>query len=517
MVIAYSRERQYKEIGHAQQLFLDDDLVARVRNVKRTLHSPRKHPANPLIQRDQPWEVIPYFRLNTFNVVRDPADGHFKCWYEDYYDYFGIKKENVLQGNRLYYAQSTDGLRWEKPGLGKLRIDGHDTNTVFSYPPYEMASCNSVLLDLAETDPSRRFKTVYYQRYRNANVPKRTPRGPHAAGLGIAFSPDGIDWTPYAGNPILPNWGSDVEILTYDPIARTYVLYGRAEWPWNSPHPKFDGWFAPIWPDQPPGIWGTRRCIYRLTSPDCLEWSEPELVFAPDQNDNLQDGHYGFVSWRVGDLHLGILNILHQVDNTLDGELLYSRDGHDWKRFPNRQPLIPRGPAGSYDHLLVECPTSPIVVGDEIWLYYGGNNVHHDWWIFGGPEGLDVPEARDPSYAQNGHHLCLATLRLDGWVSLDATVREGCVETKPIFSDGSTLFVNARCDDGGYVAVEVMDNWGNIWEGFGREQCDVFRGNAVAHAVSWQGQTAINTITGMVTLRFHLKRAELYGFRIANV
>ena len=127
MVIAYSRERQYKDIGHARQLFVDDDLVARVRNVKRTQHIPRKHPANPLIQRDRPWEVVPYFRINTFNVVRDPDDGWFKCWYEDYYDYFGINKANVLQGNRLYFARSRDGISWEKPALGKYATNGTAT------------------------------------------------------------------------------------------------------------------------------------------------------------------------------------------------------------------------------------------------------------------------------------------------------------------------------------------------------------------------------------------------------
>jgi hypothetical protein len=200
----------------------------------------------------------------------------------------------------------------------------------------------------------------------------------------------------------------------------------------------------------------------------------------------------------------------------MDVELLHCRDGRHWNRFAQHHRLIPRGAEESYDHLMVEFSTVPLTVGDETWIYYGGNKVHHDWWIFGGPEGLDVPEAHDPSFAQNGHHLCLATLRLNGWVSLDATVREGYVETKPVFSSGSTLFVNARCEPNGYLAVEVMDNWNNVWEGFRREQCDVFRGDAVAHPVSWQGKTAINTIPGIVKLRFHLRYSELYGFRIAD-
>ncbi len=41
-------------------------------------------------------------------------------------------------------------------------------------------------------------------------------------------------WQPHPANPIIPYWAGDVEILTYDPIDRRYVLYGRAR-KWTSP------------------------------------------------------------------------------------------------------------------------------------------------------------------------------------------------------------------------------------------------------------------------------------------
>ena len=120
---------------------------------------------------------------------------------------------------------------------------------------------------------------------------------------------------------------------------------------------------------------------------------------------------------------------------------------------------------------------------DELWLYYGGARVHHDWWIFGQNEGLDVPEAQDPSLASNGHCLCLATLRLDGCVSLDATIREGYVETNPVFSTGTRLFINGRGATGGYVDVEVMDAWNNVWDGYSRKECETFAGDSVRRQV----------------------------------
>ena len=181
-----------------------------------------------------------------------------------------------------------------------------------------------------------------------------------------------------------------------------------------------------------------------MESQDLYDWTKPELIFDPGDEDNLDDGFYGFVPWRAGEMHLGILNVLHQVDNTLDMYLLYGRDGRNWTRLLDHRPFIPRGGEGSYDQFDAETPTQPLVVGNELWFYYGGMNVHHDWWIMPHDKRPDVPEAHDPRFSENGHHLCLATMRLDGYVSLDATVREGWVETKPIHSTGSHLFINGR-------------------------------------------------------------------------
>ncbi len=516
-MISYSRERQYKRIEDRKQFFFDDDVIACVRNITRTQHEPVKHPANPLIERDRPWEVVPYFRTPTFNVHYDPQDERFKCWYEDYYDYYGISKVNMQINNRMLYAESADGIHWEKPPLGRYRMDGRDTNVVFSYPPYQSASCNSVLLDHVDPDPSRRFKTVYIHRSPGANLPKTSPcAAPVARACRSRSRPTASPGRRTKATPIVSDWGSDVEILTYDAIERKYVLYGRADHPWNSTHPDFQAWFATVWPDQPAGIWNTRRCVYRLESDDCLNWSPAELVFVPGKDDNLDDGHYAFTPWRVGEQHLGILGILHQVDNVFDVELLHSRDGHGWQRFPGHRPLLSRGPDGSYDQLMIECPTVPLVRGDEIWMYYGGSSVHHDWWIFGQEDGLPVPEAHNLEIPAHGHHLCLATLRLDGWVSLRASLREGFVETKPVFSAGERLHLNGSCGPDGSIAVEVMDNWNNVWPGFARADCDTFTGNGVDHVVSWGGRTDINSVPGIVKLRFYLRNADLYSFQIAD-
>jgi hypothetical protein len=502
MFAAYSPDKSAKQIGSRKQLFIDDDIIACVKNVTRRQHTPKKHPMNPLIKNDQPWESHPYFRHSTFNVIRDAQDGLYKCWYEDFHNYFGLKKGEFIR-ERLCYAQSVDGLNWEKPALGKHIIDGHSTNIVIDRGPNETYRGPSVILDSLEPDPSRRYKMVYLL------IHKDQGRG----GLCMSHSPDGVDWTVHDGNPVLPEWQSDVEILTYDPIDRKYVLWGRYSAPPLSSHPDSDGYYAPIWPSKPEGIWGTRRRIYRLESPDLVEWSDAELIFDPGEDDNLDDSHYGFVPWRSDEMHLGLLTVFHQVDNTLDMYLLHGRDGRNWKRFLDHRPFIPRGGEGSYDQWDIETATQPFVVGDELWIYYGGMNVHHDWWIVGKSQGLDVPEAHDPEMAKNGHHLCLATLRLDGYVSLDATIREGYVETKPLSTKFKRLHINGRCRSDGYIQVEVMDTWGNIWPGFSRTDCETFTGDSVRHNFKWSGGDNISEIPGNVKLRIHVRNAEVFGFQ----
>ena len=144
MYIAYSEDKLFKDIGTTKQLFFDNDVIASVKNVTCRQHSPRKHPDNPLIGHDKPWEVIPYIRNGDFDVCMDPADGLFKCWYTDFYGFFASdKRKHRLDKlvSRYCYAQSEDGLRWEKPLLGKHFVDGHDTNTVFFHPPYQLVIC----------------------------------------------------------------------------------------------------------------------------------------------------------------------------------------------------------------------------------------------------------------------------------------------------------------------------------------------------------------------------------------
>ena len=135
-------------IGRTPQLLVDNHVIEYVNFVTRVTHTPIKHPDNPIVKTDKPWEVTSYFRTNTWNVHWDERESIYKLWYEDMgwdYDEFmrlersgeGRKDEEVAAiasydatiDNRLLYAESEDGIHWTKPELdyryGRRKEDEH--------------------------------------------------------------------------------------------------------------------------------------------------------------------------------------------------------------------------------------------------------------------------------------------------------------------------------------------------------------------------------------------------------
>ena len=62
-------------LSHHPQLFLDDYLIQRVQGAERRLQRPVKHPANPVLAGEQPWET----RMLQYPVVlRDMESDRFR-------------------------------------------------------------------------------------------------------------------------------------------------------------------------------------------------------------------------------------------------------------------------------------------------------------------------------------------------------------------------------------------------------------------------------------------------------
>jgi hypothetical protein len=170
---------------------------------------------------------------------------------------------------------------------------------------------------------------------------------------------------------------------------------------------------------------------------------------------------------------------------------------------PNRQPFIPGGPAGAWDYgNLDTVSTGPIRSGDRLLFYYGGRRFDHSG---------RTPDGRAGKGKDGG--VGLATLRLDGFVSVDGDAGGGTVITRPLRIDEGELFVNAAAK-GGEIRIAVLDAAKDPVPGFGPGDFRAIRSDRVRTHCRWRRKVLSSMAGRRVRLQFFLRNASLYAFWI---
>ena len=449
---------QHLELNTSPQLFVDDYLIADRYGLSRTMHQPRKYPGNPILRAETPAEGHAVNLYGT--VMRSHGDGTFRMWYQGYAGgaYHGL------------YATSHDGVYWERPSLGRIAFAGSRDNNLIDT---DMAVIN-IIEDPADPDPRRRYKCLYFGQLGQST----------AARTCVAFSPDGVAWTPYSENPVLDGTSDTHTLLGWDERIDRYVAYIR-------PSLHADD--------------GTVRVIGRSESEDFVHWSTPVPVLAPDEQDPPALEFYGMPVFKRAGVYFGLLWAYHafveepaiRMEAETEVQLAVSRDGISWDRLGDRKPFIPRGMPGAFDARGLYTAKEPVAVGDELWFYYGGDSTFHS------------PGGQQAAYA-----LGLAKLRMDGFVSLDADETTGWVVTEPFRFEGSRLSVNAEVHNG-FVAAAVLDAEGHHLDGYHRVDSVLADGCAVDQPITWRERTSLRPLRGeVIRLKFYLRDARLYAFHI---
>jgi hypothetical protein len=102
--------------------------------------------------------------------------------------------------------------------------------------------------------------------------------------------------------------------------------------------------------------------------------------------------------------------------------------------------------------------------------------------------------------------ICLAVLRRDGFISLDAGDKEGTLLTKPFELTGGKLYANIDARKG-ELRVEALDKDGKVLAVSSPLEGDMPRGE-----VQWgQGKRA-DLQRHQVSFRFVLRNAKLYSY-----
>lgn len=202
----------------ALALFAQKNGSTLLSTVSGTVAKPR---FNPLFAQDKPWEP----RLDNAypNVVHDAAnkDSPWQLWYG------GCGAVKSCRSQFLYYANSTDGLKWNKPDLGRYdlahkfpglaRLGKH--NNIIMY-----GGGLGVYYDLHEQDPGKRYK-----------ISGGSPAGCFSSdgnsdcAVATAASPDGIhNWTDVSALDFAKPWRPDCHTnLFYDGVTEQYLMTTR--------------------------------------------------------------------------------------------------------------------------------------------------------------------------------------------------------------------------------------------------------------------------------------------------
>jgi hypothetical protein len=450
-------------LGREKQLFVDDWSVAESRNIRRVFHRPQKHPDNPLIVPEHPWEGEAIY---LFGGVERREDGSFRMWYFAA-DPTPENRKNV----HTCLAVSEDGLHWEKPGLGIHEYGGSRENNIaiMESGPY------SLIVDADDPRPDFRYKAHLR----------------HGGTTGWT-SPDGLDWT--CRGVILPQ-SLDATSVHWDPVRQKYIASVKI------------------------GYKGRRYRGY-AESDDFLHWTDTWPMMDVDELDDFGDQVYAMKIFRYESLYLGLAKIYHvERDDTCDIHLAVSHNGKRWERpfrpwnpvafaarersaggwadDENAQPFLPTGAAGSWEYGNHDTAgTPPIRVGDELWFYYSGRARSHGGSL---PEGVE--------WGGPAGSIGLATLRMDGFVSAEGDASGGWLLTRPLRLEGKQLYVNADAD-GGELTVEILDMEGGVLaESHGLVE------NGVRLPCGWQGLEDLEMLRERaVRLRFRLAGAALYAF-----
>jgi len=244
---------------------------------------------------------------------------------------------------------------------------------------------------------------------------------------------------------------------------------------------------------------GKFRCRGMMESDDLIHWTRPRMTIYPDGLDASDSQIYGHLSFCYESMWLGFLRVMHTdigwKQTTV--ELTASRDGRHWYRAGKREAVIALGGDSDWDADYHDPSWDPILVDDELWIYYRSVSRR------GGDQNPKV-----------GHAIGLATLRRDGFASLNAGNEEGTVVTRPLNFNGNALFVNAEVGEGGWVKAGLLSRDGEPVASCSLAACQPVTADTTAGRLAWAGAHGMPSLgkDEHVRIEFTLKNAKLYAF-----
>ncbi len=408
----------------------------------------RKPAGNPVMTAQMPWEGAG--GINWGSVIRSPETGKFKFFYCT--DFPGTQEGAVLVDNSMQgknncvvcYAESDDGLTWHRPAVNLYFQDQFPgNNIVFAWASY-YNDASTVIEDLHEQDPQRRYKMSLFHIDTKDN---------DLTGVCLFVSPDGLHWT-FTGT-VLPS--QDASSIWQDKRTGHYYAFLKDRL-------------------------GNNRSRMLMHSADFKNWSEPQWIFTPDHGDNAGTNFYNQSAFVMAGRALGFLNLYDLTTQTTWIELIESADNINWQRMPSRPHVLQPGPPGTYDSGGAYVGLAePILCGEEYRYYYYASADRHDAADTGGNP------AQRPS-------LAYATFK-KGRLLGQQTEGEGYFATLPLICPGGRLLLNFNCREPVTVSIK-RPGYGSDYEGFSLADSVPVTGDQHQQAIVWKDHANLDALKG---------------------
>ncbi|MCX6622140.1 MAG: hypothetical protein NTY38_13950 [Acidobacteria bacterium] len=445
------------------QLFLDDTWIEETHRLERIWEAAEIFP-EPMLRPETAWEG--YQIVISGSVLR--IGDEWRMYYTTY------KRPDPM---RVCMVTSTDGMRWERPKLGRIEYAGNKANNIVYMPPGGQTFTAATICH-DPGDAARPFKMMYY-----------AAGGNYPTGEFVAFSRDGLEWQTHPG-PVLTTTGDQTNLMaTRDPSGK-YLAFLRHKMMLQTHR---------------------ARCIWRTESDDFLQWTEPELILEPDLFDGANTELYGMAGFPYSDMYLGLVERWKGNPDEFEIQLAWSHDSRRWHRPAVRKPFISaRFPWNERWSSSVN--TAPLRVGNSLRFYFGGRSRAH---------GRELGQV----YGAVG----MAVIGVDRFAAIHGDFKEGQLISRPMTWPGGELILNCnytRYPDGFYnggggtIEVEVRDENNLPVEGYSEDQrakhnkLTPFPWKEEEKPVEWPSKRLMNELAGRrIRLVFLLRDSRLYSFR----
>ncbi|MEW5978964.1 MAG: hypothetical protein AB1898_24480 [Acidobacteriota bacterium] len=476
------RSAQHEFVSFA----FDDHAIPWRHNLKLTLVQADKHPENPVLRRGSQGSPDWGHAILYGSVIH--VGGKFRMWY------LGMIQHEITERSQapgwwrpMCYAESDDGVHWNKPELGLVELNGNKRNNIclVESEPASLSRVNdflTVLYEPDDPDPSRRYKVAFiayplFEEVRGG----RSRIGPDESrfvSFVAATSADGLRWRVVGDRP-MNSGGERFEVSGLYRFGDFYFATGQLFSPWT--------WL--------PDGRDVGRVMLAYRSPDFTTWSKATaLAFArPGQMTSRplegQQTHMGAGLWNRENVLVGLYGMwqdgpserpkgAHRLYGTrIDLGLIVSNDGIHFREPVPDFKVIPHGKEGEWDCVSILQGHAFANVGDKTYIWYAHWDNHMTF---------------------RNQDIGLATLRRDGFGYLSRKERREaghCITTTvPASSLGYRIKVNVEdVSPEAPLTVELLDKSGRPLAGFsGKDAARVIE-PGVDRSVVWPSQPGWRT------------------------